>query len=310
MENNRHQWNRYNIFLAKVPWSVTEREVYRYFSSLGEVAFLKIHEKSQNVSRIGKLVMKNAQGYSTVLESEIHRVDPYNEIRVERYLFGDDLRKRDEEISKRKIGIFGIYGKYISNEMIKWQFGVFGEVDFAYCKPYPDEPLKWHGFVCFKEKESAELAITEKFLKVKGKKCKIYPFHAKKQKKKGKKSYKKGNQIRREKISSRKNMKKKGSHYNKKTNQSEHGLSSLLMIKKKEGHLMNQSRFKLKSRDAFDIYPRRNDNYFNFGWKKRTVIEFGFNERKSVLFGGKESVFKIAKMIDCNHNFENLVQRQ
>lgn len=171
--NNKPE-QKFELFVSKIPFNMGEEKIVSYFKKYGEVKHIEVKQKNGNLPKIAYLFMNNIESYEKILRTNSHIIEE-SEVDVEELLTGDELKKKEKEISLRRISVFGIYGK-ISNDDFLDLFKVFGEVEIGYTVNYRDNPIKRYGFVTFKNRISVDKACKAKKIKINGKNAKIKKF--------------------------------------------------------------------------------------------------------------------------------------
>lgn len=166
----------YQLFVSNIPRKTSKFELIKYFSTFGEIDILSIKSKpNSNAPVIAQIDAKSKATFYRILNTKKHAIKPGCNVEVERLLKGENLKKKLNESARRKVSVFGIYGR-VNEEKFREIFSVFGEVDYCYLTYYKDNRMKAHGFVAFKTEEAANKALAQGKIKVTKKNAKIKKF--------------------------------------------------------------------------------------------------------------------------------------
>lgn len=171
---------KYLLFVSKIPANTNKKTLAQYFCKFGKVKIRSLSSiPKAKIPMIAKIEALNSKTYEGILSKPEHQFLTGVSIQVEKLLKGDHLKKKNEQVYKRRISIFGVYG-HLKKKKLKSLFSKFGEVETCFLKRYHDNKKKSHGFVTFIHAESALQAINKKFIWLnhakKKKKIKIKPF--------------------------------------------------------------------------------------------------------------------------------------
>lgn len=164
------------LFVSKIPPTAEKQDVFLYFSQFGPIKLLELKSKlSGNTPQIATIEAESLEIYQKILKTTKHEFGEGIYLKVEELLEGDALEDKLQEVYKRRVSIFGVYGK-VKNDSLKEAFSQFGEVEVCYLSYYKDNPSKAHGFITFKNEESAKKALAHKKIRLNKKNVKIKEF--------------------------------------------------------------------------------------------------------------------------------------
>lgn len=129
-----------------------------------QAAEMVIQDQIHHLHYLGFKEESNSKGneHSPLSSSNMSKNSQYSlkecTIKCEKQLKGDELAKKELDVASRKVSVFNIRGTYNEAQFTEL-FLRFGEIEVAYFNEYKDKKNKFHGFVTFKNQQSAQIAL-------------------------------------------------------------------------------------------------------------------------------------------------------
>lgn len=167
-----------SIFVSKLDESVTESTIMNHFSKYGFINKIELSKLPGGLCKgYAKISTNDPFAHKLILSSQ-HVLDG-KRVKVEPFIQEDiDILSKDKDTVERRVCVYGVPKNYNSRKFREVFETNFGEVENAYVRKNSANKFNY-GFVTFVKKETADHAISVKYVKLKKNKLEVRRFKPK-----------------------------------------------------------------------------------------------------------------------------------